>query len=333
MTALLVNRLGQVLLVMFGASILVFLMVRVIPGDPVLMMLGEFATSEQIERARQELGLNQPLPQQYLAWFRKLATGDFGRSFRNGELVAREILSRLPATAELGLTSLAVGSILGVILGVVAAVRTRTVVDYGVMLVAVVGIAVPVFWIGLLLLMVFAVAWPVLPVSGRLGVLTQAPGPTGLLILDSVLNGRWDLLGESLRHLVLPVITLASYPLAAVARVTRSSMLEVLNLDYMRTARSKGLPERRVIVHHGLRNALVPIVTVIGLSIGPVVGGAVLTETVFGWPGLGRYTVASIASRDFPAIQALVFLSALLFAAANVLVDLAYIIINPRLRY
>lgn len=332
MAGLLLNRIGQVILVMFGASILVFLMIRVLPGDPVLMMLGEYATAEKIEQVREDMGLNQPLHVQYLTWTAKLLRGDFGRSFRNGELISRELSTRLPATAELGLIALAVGSLFGIMLGVIAAIKKGSFWDHGVMLVAVAGIAVPVFWIGLLLLMVFTVVWPVLPVGGRVGVLTSLPGPTGFVLLDGIIAWKPQLVWEGVRHLILPVVSLASYPAAAVARVTRSSMLEVLNLDYIRTARAKGVRMLNVVMRHALRNALIPIVTIIGLSIGPVIGGAVLTETVFGWPGLGRYTVAAITSRDFPAVQAIVFLSALVFAATNVLVDLAYMFINPQVR-
>lgn len=328
-----VRRTAYLLLVVIGASTIVFIIIRVIPGDPVMVLSGDYAGPEEMARLRKRFGLDRPVYEQYVLWLGDLLRGRFGNSFRNSEPITAEILARAPATIELALTSLILGSAAGLILGMLAATNRQSIIDYFVMFLSLIGTAVPIFWIGLMLIMLFSVELGWLPLSGRVAATTDLVGPTGFIILDGILAGDLNLVWEGLKHLLLPAFALSSYPLATVARVTRSSMLEVLKQDYIRTTRAKGLSWRNVIFRHALRNALIPIITVIGLSIGPLVGGAVLTENVFGWPGLGRYMVLVIHSRDFPAIQAMVFIAAFGFAAINMLVDFAYTFIDPRIRY
>ena len=319
--------------VVWGASTIVFLLIRVIPGDPATLMAGEYASPGGIERLREQLGIDLPIHEQYVKWMVDTVTGNFGRSFRNSKLISAELLERAPATIELALTSLCLGSLLGLLIGILAATNRQTWVDHLAMLLSLIGIAVPVFWIGLVMILLFSVELGWLPLGGRISATTTLSGPTGFLVIDAILARDVRLLLETLRHLALPAIALSAGPMATVARVTRSSMLEVLRQDYVRTARAKGLAWRDVVFRHALRNALVPVITVIGVSIGPLVGGAVLTENVFGWPGLGRYVVSSINSRDYPAIQAMVFVSAAVFAAVSMVVDITYALIDPRIRY
>lgn len=327
------RQLAYLPMVLLGASLLIFLLLRALPGDPAALLAGEWATEEQVVRVRQQLHLDEPLYVQYVAWLGDLLRGNLGRSFRNGELVSTEVAARLPATVELAVPALVLGVAAGLVLGLLAATFRGTWWDNGVMVLSLAGIAVPVFWMGLMLIMLFSVKLTWLPLGGRFPAEGALTGPTGFLVLDGILAGRPAYAWDAARHLVLPVITLALFPMATVARVTRSSLLEVLQQDYIRTARAKGLARVPVLMRHALRNALIPVVTIVGISIGPLVGGAVLTETVYGWPGLGRYVVAVVIGRDFPAVQALVLFAALLFATANVLVDLSYALIDPRIRF
>ena len=298
-----------------------------------MIALGDYATKEQIAEARTRMGLDKPLPEQYVTWLASIARGDLGISFRNREAVASAITARLPATLELGLFALVLAVMFGLPAGVLGAVYRGRLPDYIVTGVALIGLAMPVFWIGLMLLMVFSVELNLLPTGGRSSSSAVLRGPTGFLVLDNLLHldphGAW----EALRYLALPTLVLAWYPFATVARITRSGMLDVIRQDYIRTARSKGLGERRVITRHALKNALIPVVTVVGLSIGPLMGGAVLTEYVFSWPGLGRYTVEVVLARDFPAIQAVILLSAAVFTSVNVITDVVYAMVDPRIVY
>jgi len=294
--------------VLFGVTLLVFLMAWVTPGDPVVAMLGEASqgiSQQGLDDLRRELGLDRPLPLQYAAYVAGLVRGDLGSSVRSRRPVLAEIRDRLPATIELALAALAIAVALGVTLGVLAAVRKRTWVDGAAIAVALVGVSVPVFWSGFLLMIVFALELGWLPASGR---------------------GSW-------RHLVLPAVTVGVSSAAFIARITRGAVLEALGQDYVRTARAKGLAPRRVVLRHALRNALLPIVTVVGLQLGGLLGGAVLTETVFAWPGVGRLLVDAIVARDLPLVQGSVLVVSLLFILVNLLVDLSYAAINPRVRY
>jgi len=294
--------------VLFGVTLLVFLMAWVTPGDPVVAMLGEASqgiSRQALEDLRRELGLDRPLPVQYLDYVAGLLRGDLGDSVRSRRPVLSEIRDRLPATIELALAALAIAVALGVALGVLAAVRKRTWVDGDAIAVALLGVSVPVFWSGFLLMIVFALELGWLPASGR---------------------GTW-------RHLVLPAVTVGVSSAAFIARITRGAVLEALAQDYVRTARAKGLAPRRVVLRHALRNALLPIVTVVGLQLGGLLGGAVLTETVFAWPGVGRLLVDAIVARDLPLVQGSVLVVSLLFILVNLTVDLSYAAINPKVRY
>jgi peptide/nickel transport system permease protein len=294
--------------VLFGVTLLVFLMAWVTPGDPVVAMLGEASqgmSRQALDELRRELGLDRPLPVQYLAYVGGLLRGDLGVSVRSRRPVLAEIRDRLPATVELALAALTIAVALGVTLGVVAAVRKRTWVDGAAIAVALVGVSVPVFWSGFVLMIVFALELGWLPASGR---------------------GTW-------RHLVLPAVAVGVSSAAFIARITRGAVLEALGQDYVRTARAKGLAPRKVVFRHALRNALLPIVTVVGLQLGGLLGGAVLTETVFAWPGVGRLLVDAIVARDLPLVQGSVLVVSLLFILVNLTVDLSYAAINPKVRY
>ena len=294
--------------VLFGVTLLVFLMAWVTPGDPVVAMLGEASqgiSRQALEDLRMELGLDRPLPVQYVGYVAGLLRGDLGTSVRSRRPVLAEIRDRLPATLELALAALSIAVALGVTLGVLAAVRKRTWVDGAAIAVALVGVSIPVFWSGFLLMIVFALELGWLPASGR---------------------GTW-------RHLVLPAVTVGVSSAAFIARITRGAVLEALAQDYVRTAKAKGLAPRRVVLRHALRNGLLPVVTVVGLQLGGLLGGAVLTETVFAWPGVGRLLVDAIVARDLPLVQGSVLVVSLLFILVNLAVDLSYAAINPKVRY
>lgn len=308
MLAYVLRRLVGTVPVLFGVTLVVFAMTWLTPGDPVVALLGESAqgiTGAARDALRREFGLDRPWPVQYLEYVRGLAQGDLGMSVRSRRPVMREVLDRLPATAELALAGLAIAVVVGVSLGVAAALRKRTWVDALAIAVALVGVSVPVFWSGFLLMLVFSLELGWLPASGR----------------------------GTLRHLVLPALTVGIASAAFIARITRGAVLETLGQDYVRTARAKGVVERVVVVRHALRNALLPIVTVIGLQLGSLLGGAVLTETVFAWPGVGRMLVDAILARDLPLVQGSVLVVSLIFILINLVVDLSYAAINPRVRY
>ena len=299
-----VRRVLLVIPVMLGVSLIVFLLMHFTPGDPALLMLGERATEEQLQLLRQEMGLLEPLPVQYARFLGAALQGDLGRSYRSGRPVMTEVLSRLPATAELAVAAVVIAVLIGVPVGVLSAVKQYSLLDNAGMLLALLGASLPSFWLGLMLMLLFAVNLGWLPPSGR----------------------------DGLSSLVLPALTLGAGAAALITRMTRSSMLEVINQDYVRTARAKGLPEKTVIYSHAFRNALLPVVTVIGLQFGALLGGAVITETVFAWPGTGRLAVEAIRAKDYPVVQGAVLMLAFAFAIVNLLVDLLYAFLNPRIR-
>lgn len=299
------RRLVMLIPVLFGISIFVFLLMHLTPGDPALLMLGEHAPTAQLEVLREELGLNDSLPVQYWNWLKRAVRFDFGRSLRSKKLVTREILDRLPATAQLATAAVGISIIIGVPVGIISAARPNSWFDNIAMIGALTGVGMPAFWQGIMLILVFSVSLGWFPSSGRMG--------------------GWQ-------YLVLPAVTLGTAATASVARMTRSSMLEVLQQDYIRTARSKGLPRRAVILVHGLRNALIPVVTMIGLQFGGLMSGAVLTETIFAWPGIGRMVVEAINNKDFPLVQGTIMTFALLYALVNLVVDVLYAFLDPRLR-
>lgn len=313
MTTYIIRRLLLAIPVLLGVSFLVFASVRLVPGDPAMAIAGELATPELVARVREEMGLDRPLLVQYVIYLERVLQGDLGHSVRSGLPVAAEIANRLPKTLQLAVLSLLFASAIGIPLGVLSATRANTWVDSLSMALALVGVSMPIFWLGLMLMIFFSVLLP---------RWLELPGP----VLPPTGTGTW-------KHLVMPVMALAATSMAIQARMTRACMLEVLRMDYVRTARAKGVAERWVIYRHALRNALIPIVTIIGLQFGTLLGGAVLTETVFAWPGLGRLLVDAIGYRDYPVIQGTVLVVTLGFVLVNLAVDLLYAYLDPRIRY
>ena len=326
------NRLLQLILILFGVSVLVFLMLRMIPGDPAQLLLGEYASPEELVRLRTQLGLDRSLPFQYGIYLKNILQGDLGNSIRTNAPVAGEIWVRLLATLELSLAAMLISTLFGVGAGVVSAVRPHSAWDYAAMFLALVGVSMPIFWLGLMLIYLLAVKYAVFPMMGRLSMGLDVPVVTGLVVVDALIGGQFGAIWDAVRHLVLPAVTLATIPMAVVARITRSAMLEVLNKDYVRTARAKGMSEVVVILRHALRNAFLPVMTVLGLNLGLLLGGAVLTETIFSWPGLGRYVVDSLMGRDYAAVQGCILVFAAMMAIINLAVDLIYVLLDPRIR-
>jgi ABC-type dipeptide/oligopeptide/nickel transport system permease component len=320
------RRLFSLTFILLGVSILVFMLVHLAPGDPIRIMLGEEATVADVERLNRVYGFDQPLPVQYVRWLGQALQGDLGTSIRQNLPVTTIILERMPATIELSLWSLVIAIGVGIPLGVVSAVRRNTWIDFGSMFVALVGVAAPNFWVGLILLSQIAlhVAW--LPIGGR--------GPAfgdAMVALLTRFDGvpLWD----HLRFVVLPALALGTSLMAVITRLTRSSLLEVLGRDYVRTARAKGLRGLKVVYGHALKNALLPVITVVGVQFGALLGGAIVIEVVYSWPGVGRLIVNAISQRDFPVVQGSVLMLAVVFAVVNLLVDLSYSLVNPRIRY
>jgi peptide/nickel transport system permease protein len=321
--------------VLLGITLLVFAFLHLIPGDPATVMAGERATPEQVAAIREQLGLNKPLPLQYVSFIWNLIRLNLGTSIISGVSIADEIKLRWPATFELSVAAMLIATIIGIPAGVLAAVRRNSAIDNLTMSGSLLGVSLPVYWLGLLLVYLFAVNLNWLPPSGRLSVdagLTFKP-ITGFYVLDSLLQLKFKALTDVLEHLVLPALTLSSIPLAIMARITRSAMLEVLSQDYIRTARAKGLLERWVIFKHALKNALLPVVTIIGLQFGKLLGGAILTETIFSWPGIGSWIYEGILNRDYPVVQGGVVFVAIAFVLINLLVDLSYAFLDPRIQY
>jgi peptide/nickel transport system permease protein len=326
------RRLSHLVLIMFGVSVLVFLMLRMIPGDPAQLLLGEYANPAELARLRKQLGLDQSYVIQYWIYLKNILRGDFGNSVRTGAPIIGEITVRLKATVELSVAAMCIATLLGIAAGVISAVRQYSIFDYGSMFLALIGVSMPIFWLGLMLIYLLAVKFPILPMMGRISMGLEVPPVTGLVVVDSLLAGQLRAFLDCLKHLILPSFTLATIPMAIIARITRSSMLDVLNKDYVRTARAKGMSEWVVILRHALRNAFLPVVTVLGLNLGLLLGGAVLTETIFSWPGLGRYVVDSLMGRDYAAVQGCILIFAVLMVLINLVVDLVYILLDPRIR-
>lgn len=332
MSTYLIRRTLESIPVIIGVSILVFMLLRLIPGDPAIAILGERATPENVEAIRERLGLNKPLPEQYVIWVSGLLRGDLGNTVRGNIPIANELRARFPATVELSLVAITLATIIGVPLGIISAVRRNSFIDTSTMFGALLGVSVPIFVLGLLLIYLFGVQLRWLPFIGRMDSSIQLETRTGLFVIDSILTGNWTALQNAIIHLILPALTLFTVPLAIIARITRSSMLEVLNQDYIRTARAKGLGERPVVITHALRNALLPIITIIGLQLGTLLSGAVLTETIYSWPGIGKWLYDSIVARDYPIVQSVTLIIALIYVIINFLVDLLYAVVDPRIR-
>ena len=330
-----VRRLLNLIPVLFGITLLVFLFLHLIPGDPAIVMLGDRATPDQVEALRERMGLNEPLPLQYLAFLGNLARFDLGSSIFTGVPIIREILIRWPATFELSVAAMLIALVLGIPAGVLAAVRKNSWLDNLTMSGSLIGVSMPVYWLGLLLVYLFAVNLQWLPPSGRISVdagLSFEP-LTGFYLFDTLIQGDFAAFQDVLAHLALPALTLSTIPLAILARITRSAMLEVLSQDYIRTARAKGLLELRVIFKHALKNAMLPVITIVGLEFGTLLGGAILTETIFSWPGIGKWIYEGILTRDYPVVQGGVIFVATAFVLINLLVDLSYALLDPRIQY
>ncbi|MCX8118942.1 MAG: ABC transporter permease [Desulfobacterota bacterium] len=332
MARFILRRFLHLVFILFGVSLLVFLMLRFIPGDPAQLLVGEFASPQEVQKIREKLGLDRSYPYQYAIYLRHLLSGDLGVSIRSNVPVVEEMLTRFLATAELSIAAILISSLVGVLAGVISSVRKYSIFDYASMVMALIGISMPIFWLGLMLMYLFSVKLGMLPMMGRMTMGADYSAITGLVVLDSLLSGNFPLFIDSLRHLILPAFTLATIPMAIIARMTRSSMLEVLSKDYIRTARAKGLGPGAVIFKHALKNAFLPVLTVIGLNFGILLGGAVLTETIFSWPGLGRYVVDSLLARDYPAVQGCILFFAVIMVLVNLAVDILYFYLDPRLR-
>ena len=307
-------------------------MVRAIPGDPAQIMLGQTATQAQVAEVRNRMGLDEPLPVQYLLFVKGAVRGDLGDSIVTGRPVTSELLVRFPATLELTAFAMIIAILVGVPVGVISAVRQYSLLDKVASVAALTGISMPIFWLAMILIVIFGVNLELLPFPGRLGPTTAITSITGLVLVDSLLTlnfaGFWD----GLLHLIMPAIALGTIPMAVIMRMTRSSMLEVMGEDYVRTARAKGVVPWRVVFKHSLRNAMLPTVTVIGLLVGLLMGGSIITETIFSWPGVGQITYESVGRRDYAMIQGVVLYGAALFVLINLLVDVLYAVLDPRVR-
>ncbi len=333
MLRFIVRRLLGVIPVLFGLSIILFAFVHLLPGDPATAILGQHATPERVAAMRDYLGLDDPLWQQYLSYLGNVVRGDLGSSIINNQPVLREFLIRFPATIELTVAAMIFAAGIGIPLGRYAARHAQGWSDGAVTIISLLGISIPVFVLGLTLQYIFAVQLDLLPASGRVDPRAGLEIRSNFVLVDSLLMGRPDLFMDGLSHLILPAIALGSIPLAIITRITRASVLDVSNEDYVRTARAKGLGERRINARHVMRNAWLPVVTVLGLQVGGLLAGAVITETVFGWGGVGRYVVDGIFNRDYFVIQNTILIFAIIFLVVNLLVDILYAVLNPRIRY
>ena len=325
-------RLVQLVIVLIGVSVVVFFTMHVLPGDVALLLLGDRGTAEQLAKLRIQLGLDQPVIVQYLRFLADAAHGDFGTSLTSNRAAFVDVSIALPVTLQLTFAALGLATFIGVPAGVIASLRPGGTFDNVAMTFTLFGVSMPIFWLGLMLLLLFGATLDWLPIGGLAEVGKEPPRITGMSVVDAILTGNAAMLWDSLRHLVLPACTLATIPLALIARITRAEMLATATQDHVRTARAKGLPRGRVVVRHILRNALIPIVTVIGLQLGLLLSGAVLTETIFSLPGLGRLMVDSILSRDYPVVQACALVIAVIFVLVNLAVDLSYTLLDPRIR-
>jgi dipeptide transport system permease protein len=335
MLRFILTRVSLVIPTFIGITLLAFFLIRLVPGDPIETMAGERGIDPaRHEQLRKEFGYDRPLLVQYGIYIVRVLQGDLGKSFITQEAVLTEFGALFPATLELALCAILFALILGIPAGIIAAVRRNSIFDHGVMGISLAGYSMPIFWWGLILILVFSVQFGLTPVSGRIDVLYYIEPVTGFLLIDSVFFSEDEgAFLSALQHLILPTIVLGTVPLAVIARMTRSAMLEVLGEDYIRTAKAKGLSRFRVIYLHALRNALIPIVTVIGLQVGVLFTGAILTETIFSWPGVGKWVIEAIFRRDYPVLQGGILLLGAVVMSVNLLVDLAYGLINPRIRH
>jgi len=349
LTRYILQRVLSLIPTILGVTLAVFLLLRLIPGDPAVAMLGEHAAQENVERIREQLGLNRPLfldrealekgdvgaffDSQYLRYLGRLARADLGNSIHRRVPIAQELRTRFPATMELALFAMILAILVGVPIGIVSAARRASVVDSVSMVGALIGVSMPIFWLGLMEIMLFAVILQWLPSGGRLSHATEVRTITNMVVIDSLLTGNVEALTDALKHLALPTIALATIPMAIIARMTRSSMLEVLREDYVRTAHAKGLREIVVLFRHALKNAFLPVITIIGIQTSSLMAGAVLTETIFSWPGVGKWVYDAILGRDYPIVQSGTLLITIVIVAVNLIVDLSYAFLDPRIHY
>jgi peptide/nickel transport system permease protein len=332
MLRFIIRRLLLLFPILVGLSILVFLWVRALPASPAVSLLGERATPESVARIERQYGLDKPIYVQYWRYVKTVAEGDLGTTIRSRRPVTDELKERFPATIELTVAALTFATVFGIPLGFVAAKRYGTWVDHASLVTSLIGISIPVFFLAILLKYVFAVKLGLLPTVGRISVLIDIPHPTNFYLVDAILAGDPEAFWDVSKHLILPAIALGSIPLAIIARITRAAVLDVQNEDYVRTARAKGLPPRQVDIRHIFRNALLPITTIIGLQTGLLLSGAVLTETIFAFPGMGTWLVEAIRQRDYPILQGGILFVSLVFVTVNLVVDISYALINPRIR-
>jgi peptide/nickel transport system permease protein len=319
--------------VLLGVMTVVFVALRLIPGDPAVALAGEKASAAQIEEMREQLGLNRPLPVQYLEFIGRTLSFQLGKSIRTGGAIRTELLSNFAPTIELAFCALLIAICIGLPAGVLAGIRRGSPVEYGVMVGSLIGVSMPVFWIGLMLIYWLGAQAGLFPLSGTTSTTVQVTPHTYFFTIDTLLEGDFEAFRDVVWHLILPAITLATVNIAIISRMSRSSMLEVLGRDFLTTARAKGLQERTVVLGHALKNALIPVVTVIGLQLGALLSGAVLTETVFGRVGVGRYVVTAITARDYPVVQATVIVVAIFVVVISLVVDIVYAALDPRIRY
>ncbi|MDN4617182.1 ABC transporter permease [Paenibacillus sp. PsM32] len=327
------KRLIVLIPVLLGMTIIVFSIIHAIPGDPADTILGEKATEQSKQALREQLGLDRPWLEQYFAYLGDLLTGDLGSSIRTKEPISQEIGPYLAATMELTVASMLFAIVIGVNAGIISAWRHNSWFDYICMIIALVGVSMPIFWLGLMEQWIFANKLHWLPSIGRVNVREPLETVTGFYVIDAIISGQTAQLWTVIKHLILPSVALGTIPMAVIARMTRSSMLEVMQSDYIRTAKAKGLSQFYVVYRHGLKNAFIPVLTVIGLQTGALLGGAVLTETIFAWPGVGRYIYEAISNRDYPVIQSGILIIAIIFVVINLLVDLLYALFDPRIQY
>ncbi len=327
------RRILQLIPVLLGMTFVVFMIIRAIPGDPAQVILGQQATAEAIEALRAKLGLDNPWYVQYFDYLGGLLQGNLGESLRTTTPVTEEIWPYLAATFELSMFAILIAVIVGVNAGIISAWFQNSWFDYTAMILALVGVSMPIFWLGLMLQYIFGIELGILPTTGREEVRNPVESMTNLYVFDTLMQGRFDQLSTVLKHLVLPGLALATIPMAIIARMTRSSMLEVMRSDYVRTARAKGQKMFWVVYKHALKNAIIPVLTIIGLQMGLLLGGAILTETIFGWPGVGRYIYEAISFRDYPVIQSGILIVAFIFVMINLVIDVLYSLIDPRIKY
>jgi len=331
MLSFIIRRTFSIIPTLLGVSIIIFLMLAITPGDPAELLLGERATEETLEAMREHLGLNEPLYVQYGMFLKRLIKFDLGETIWTRQKVWDEIKQRYPATIELSIAAMFLSCFFGIILGIISATKQYSWFDYMSMIASLIGVSIPVFWLGLVLMLVFSLYLGWFPMSGRMGIGIDLEIITNFYVLDAILTRNWPALKDVLWHLVLPAFALSTIPLAIIARMTRSSMLEVLRQDYIKTAKAKGLGQTKIVLKHALRNGLIPVITVIGLQFGIMLGAAILTETVFAWPGVGKWIFDGVVKRDYMVIQGGTLIVAACFVIVNLIVDVLYAVINPRI--